>query len=91
MDARHVETAADPETLTAQLPSAPPAGWQRTDSGGGIVESLKGALGLGGGGNGVDQDRVDAAKKLTQAYADALQSHLESKNKWEQVRIAYQE
>ena len=38
MDARHVETAADPETLTAQLPSAPPAGWQRTDSGGGIVE-----------------------------------------------------
>ncbi len=60
-------------------------------SGGGIVDSLKGALGLGGGGDGVDQDRVDAAEKLTQAYADALQSHLESKNKWEQVRIAYAE
>jgi hypothetical protein len=59
--------------------------------GGGIVDSLKGALGLGGGGDGVDQDRVDAAEKLTQAYADALQSHLESKNKWEQVRIAYVE
>jgi len=28
---------------------------------------------------------------LTQAYADALQVHLESKDKWEQVRIAYQE
>ena len=60
-------------------------------SGDGIVDSLKGALGLGGGGSGVDQDRVDAAEKLTQAYADALQSHLESKNKWEQVRMAYQE
>jgi hypothetical protein len=59
--------------------------------GGGIVDSLKGALGLGGGSDGVDQDRVDAAEKLTQAYADALQNHLESKNKWEQVRIAYVE
>ena len=59
-------------------------------SGGGLVDSLKGALGLGGG-DGVDQDRVDAAEELTQAYADALQNHLESKNKWEQVRIAYQE
>lgn len=38
MDATQVETAADPETLAAQLPTTPPAGWQRTDSGGGIVE-----------------------------------------------------
>lgn len=67
------------------------AGGDSGSSGGGLVDSLKGALGLGGGGSGVDQDRVDAAEKLTQAYADALQSHLESKNKWEQVRIAYQE
>jgi hypothetical protein len=57
---------------------------------GGIVDSLKGALGLGSTG-GVDEDRVEAAEKLTQAYADELQTHLESKNKWEQVRVAYQE
>ncbi|MBB6646079.1 DUF5799 family protein [Halobellus ruber] len=67
------------------------AGGDTGSSAGGIVDSLKGALGLGGGGGGVDEDRVDAAERLTQAYADALQSHLESKNKWEQVRIAYQE
>ncbi|GGJ10074.1 hypothetical protein GCM10008995_19970 [Halobellus salinus] len=66
------------------------SGGEPGSSGGGIVDSLKGALGLGGGG-GVDQDRVNAAEELTQAYADALQSQLASKNKWEQVRIAYQE
>ena len=74
----------------SQMGGAP--GGDAGSSGGGIVDSLKGALGLGGGGGtGVDQDRVDAAEKLTQAYADALQSHLESKDKWEQVRVAYLE
>jgi len=60
-------------------------------SGGGIVDSLKGALGLGNGTGGSEQERLDAAERLTQAYADALQAHLESKNKWEQVRTAYLE
>jgi hypothetical protein len=72
----------------SQMGSAP--GGDAGSSSDGIVDSLKGALGLGSTG-GVDEDRVEAAEKLTQAYADALQSHLESKNKWEQVRIAYQE
>jgi hypothetical protein len=72
----------------SQMGGAP--GGDTGSSGEGIVDSLKGALGLGGTG-GVDEDRVEAAEKLTQAYADELQSHLESKNKWEQVRIAYQE
>jgi len=78
------------ENVRSQMSQMGGAPGGDTESGGGIVDSLKGALGLGGGG-GVDEDRVDAAEKLTQAYADALQSHLESKNKWEQVRIAYQE
>ena len=38
MDVCQLETAADPETLAAQLPATPPAGWQRTDNAGGIVE-----------------------------------------------------
>lgn len=38
MDAYQLETAADPDALAARLPTSPPAGWQRTDSGGGIVE-----------------------------------------------------
>ncbi|RDI70482.1 DUF5799 family protein [Halopelagius longus] len=59
-------------------------------SGGGLFDSIKGALGLGGG-SGVDQQRLDAAERLVQEYADELQNHLENRGKWEQVRIAYQE
>lgn len=60
--------------------------------GGGIVDSIKGALGIGGGGSGgVNQDELERAERLTQEYADELQSHLEQKGKWQQVRVAYQE
>jgi hypothetical protein len=72
----------------SQMGGAP--GEDTGSSAGGIVDSLKGALGLGSS-SGADEERIGAAEELTQAYADALQSHLESKNKWEQVRIAYQE
>ncbi|WP_224269156.1 DUF5799 family protein [Haloprofundus salinisoli] len=58
--------------------------------GGGIFDSIKGALGLGGSG-GVNQDELERAERLTQEYADELQSHLERKGKWQQVRVAYQE
>ena len=63
-------------------------------SGGGIVDSIKNALGLGGGnsgGGGVDPDELEAAERLVQEYADELQAHLEEVGKWEQVRVAYQE
>ena len=79
------------ENVRSQMSQMGGAPGEGGGSGGsGIVDSLKGALGLGGS-DGPDQDRIDAAEKLTQAYADELQQHLESKNKWEQVRIAYQE
>lgn len=58
---------------------------------GGLIDSLKGALGLGGGGDDVDQEDLQAAEQLVQQYADQLQKHLQSKGKWEQVRVAYQE
>ncbi|MFC6825536.1 DUF5799 family protein [Halopelagius fulvigenes] len=70
----------------AQMGGSPGGGGS---SGGGLFDSIKGALGLGGGGG--DQERLDAAERLVQEYADELQSHLESRGKWEQVRIAYQE
>ena len=60
-----------------------------TDSDG-IVSSVKDALGMGGD-DGPDEERVAAAEDLLQRYADALQTHLEEKGRWEQVRIAYQE
>lgn len=58
---------------------------------GGFLSSVKDALGVGGGGDGVDPERVSAAEDLVQEYADALQAHLDEKGRWEQVRIAYQE
>ncbi|MDS0292804.1 DUF5799 family protein [Halogeometricum luteum] len=60
-----------------------------TGSSGGLFDSIKGALGLGGG--GADAERQEAAERLVQEYAEELQRHLESKGKWEQVRVAYQE
>lgn len=58
----------------------------------GVIGSLKDALGLGGGdGDGVDQEELEAAEQLVQEYAEQLQRHLESKGRWEQVRVAYQE
>ncbi|ERH12553.1 MAG: hypothetical protein J07HB67_01574 [halophilic archaeon J07HB67] len=61
--------------------------------GGGLSNALSGlkdAL-LGGGDDGVDDDRLAAAEDLTQEYAETLQQHLEQRGKWEQVRLAYQE
>lgn len=61
-----------------------------TASSGGLFDSIKGALGFGGGGS-ADAERQKAAERLVQEYADELQRHLESKGKWKQVRLAYQE
>ena len=57
---------------------------------GDIVSDIKDAI-LGGGGSGVDDQKLEAAERLTQEYADELQRHLESKGKFEQVRLAYRE
>ena len=64
----------------------------RGGSGGGLMDSIKGALGLGGGGNdGPSDEEIDAAERLVQEYADQLQARLEEVGKWERVRVAYQE
>ncbi|MFW5917584.1 MAG: DUF5799 family protein [Halorubrum sp.] len=61
-------------------------------SGGGLVDSIKGALGLGSGGSdGPSDEEFEAAERLVGEYADELQAHLEEVGKWEQVRVAYQE
>lgn len=54
-----------------------------------IVDTLTNALGLGGdGGDGVDEEKLDAAEQLVGEYADTLQSHLEERGKWANVRAA---
>ncbi|SFS70958.1 DUF5799 family protein [Halostagnicola kamekurae] len=55
-------------------------------SGGGVVDSIKSALGVGGGSSGGSYDAErEAAETLTQEYADQLQSRLESNNRWQSV------
>lgn len=77
--------------------------------GGGLLDTVKDALGLGGGrsdgggsdggGSGggvnrgdtvsdVDEETVSAAASLVDHYASRLQSHLERKDRWEEVRLA---
>jgi len=81
------------ENIRSQVSSmgGAPGGSSGSSSGGGLLDSVKGALGLGGGGGGGKNQQLEAAERLTQEYADELQSHLEQKGKWEQVRVAYQE
>jgi len=52
---------------------------------GGLVDSIKSSLGLGGGG---DEEKRDAAIDLVDEYAEVLQAHLEEQGKWERVREA---
>lgn len=54
-------------------------------SSGGLVDSIKGALGLGSGGGGGHDEKREAAERLTQEYAEELQTEIESKGRWESV------
>lgn len=57
----------------------------------GIFTSVKEALGLGGGDGGINEDRLAAAERLAQEYADELQTRLEANDKWGRVRRIVQE
>jgi len=80
------------ENIQSQMGAMGGAGGQQS-GGGGIFGSVKDALGLGGegGDDGVDEERVEAADRLAQEYADELQQRLESQGKWAQVREAASE
>lgn len=79
------------ENIQRQMSTMGGAPSESSSSGsGGLLGGIKRALGLGGG-EGADDERLAAAERLTQEYADALQSHLESNGRWEKVRIAYLE
>ncbi len=68
---------------TAAMGGAP-GGDSSGSSGGGLFSSIKGVLGLGGGGGSTEAER-EAAETLTQEYAEELQSTLEEKGRWEQI------
>ena len=81
------------ETIRRQTASmaGQPGGGNR-DSAGGLVDSLKQALGFGSDDSEtVDQEALAAAEELTQAYAEALQAHLEDTGSFERARAAYRD
>lgn len=55
-------------------------------SSGGILDGVKSALGLGGGGDAGDDQKAEAAASLAQEYATELQSRLKRNDRWEEVR-----
>lgn len=72
------------EKIEQGMPGGPGQGSR--DSGTGVVDAIRGALGMGGDD---DTDRLDAAERLVDEYAAALQQRLEEKGKWEGVRESY--
>jgi hypothetical protein len=101
-DPEAARIVADTESLPAVMPEleavrsqvAAMGGAPGADdrgSGGGIVGSILGALGIEGDDDGPSDEEIEAAERLAQEYADELQAHLEEVGKWEQVRISYTE
>jgi hypothetical protein len=59
-------------------------------SGGGLVDNIKNALGFGGdSAEGVDEEQLQEAKQLANAYAVELQEYLETNGRWVEIREAY--
>jgi hypothetical protein len=80
-----------PELERAREAQAAMAAGQEPDSGGGFLDNLKDALGFGGGGDDIDEEELREAKRLADAYAGQLQSHLEEQGRWAEIRTAYLE
>lgn len=78
------------ETIRSQMATM---GGEPADTGGsagdsGLVDSIKRTLGFGDRDDDVDAEKLAAAEELTQAYAEALQAHLESNGRFERARTA---
>jgi len=77
------------ENIQEQMNALGGAGGGKSDVGGskgGLFDGVKSALGLGGGASGTDYEaRAETARELAGEYGRALQSHLESKGRWEEI------
>ncbi len=59
-------------------------GQPASGSGGGLLDSLKSAVGLGD--DGVSDEEIEAADRLAQEYATELQRKLEENGRWDEIR-----
>ena len=96
-DPDRARIVADTESLPQMMPELAkvrqgmgpggPGGQQQADSGTGVLDAIRGALGMGGDD---DAEKLDAAERLVDEYAAALQQRLEEKGKWDDIRQAYE-
>jgi hypothetical protein len=76
---------AELDAVEERQAAATPGGGEGGTAGG-IVTDIKDALGLGGSSQDeVDEERLEAAERLTDAYAEELQHHLEDSDRWSDV------
>lgn len=97
-DPEQAEMTANTENLEQIMPELDnlPQGMARpdgsnTDSGGGVLDSLKSVLGFDGAdanGSGVDEDELAAATALVEEYASELQQFLEDEGRWDEICAA---
>ncbi len=71
------------ENVRSQVGAMGGAPGEGRSTGGGLLSSIKGALGMGGGGS-YDEER-EAAEALTAEYAEELQRTLEERGRWEDI------
>jgi len=74
------------EKVAERTPMNPDA---TQETSGGIIGTMKSALGLGGGDSEPTEERVREAEQLTQGYATELQRHLEQRGTWEDIVETY--
>lgn len=95
-DPEAARIVADTSKLEHVLPEMENAGSQPAlgggrqpseNSGGGVVGGIKDALGLGSDDDG-NEELEQESVQLAEEYAEALQDHLESEGKWDEVRRA---
>lgn len=90
LDSAHI--AADTSNLAEIMPEVervaemtPMEAPSEPNSGSGIFDSVRNALGLGNSAGGSDREKIEAATQLVDAYAAQLQQHLEANGRWEDV------
>jgi len=93
-DPDRARIVADTESLPQMIPELEkvqqgmgPGGQSQADSGTGVLDAIRGALGMGDGDD--DAEKLDAAERLVDEYASALQQRLEEKGKWDDIRQSY--
>lgn len=99
-DTEAAELVADTESLRDVIPelerareaqAAMASGQEPSNGGsGGLVDNIKNALGFGGdSAEGIDEEQLQEAERLADAYAVELQEYLETSGRWVEIREAY--